>query len=712
METIKCKVEGMTCSGCVNNITRYLEKSGMRQVMVNLATGDVQFEADEQVRLEHIWDGIEQMGYHVVKDEQESQRASWKSSLTIKWVVCLLLTLPLLLHMWLSWHWLHLPWVQALLATPVVVIGLSHFGRSAWHALRNGAANMDVLITIGVVAGYGYSLLAWLAPKLFGMSHPPVYFEASAAIISFVLLGNWLEQKAVKRTASAVEALLRLQVTQAHRLNPVSGEVEEVDSRVLRPEDEVFIREGEQVPADSQVIWGEAWVNESIFTGESVPVMRTAGSMLMGGTVVERGTVRARVKAVGQEAVLGKMIALVQQAQSRKPSVQRLADRISAVFVPVVVIIALLTIVLGVAVFHLSLSAALLRAMAVLVIACPCAMGLATPAAIMVGLGKASRMGILVKDPEVVEKVRKLHTLVFDKTGTLTLGQLTITGYCSFHIPEKQFQAIVASLERHSAHPVAKAIEREWGNLSGFAFARVEEKKGWGVEGIDEQGNIYRLGHARWFADLLEVPPGHPLYLVRMQTFAEQQAELLGWIDLHDQLRPEAKPVIQTLKQQGYHLVLLSGDRRQVCEAVARELGIEEVYAEQTPEGKQRILQQLMQRGTLAMVGDGINDAPALAQADISVAVAEASTIAMQSASIVLLGNSLQQLPLALQLARLTYQTIRENLLWALAYNLVAIPAAAVGALSPIIAAFSMGFSDLVLVINSLRLYARKIRLA
>ncbi|MBX6379206.1 MAG: cation-translocating P-type ATPase [Thermoflavifilum aggregans] len=709
MKTVKCKVEGMSCSGCVNNITRYLEKSGMKQVSVSLATGDVQFEADEAAVLDPVWNGIEQMGYHVVREEESGRKRSGNMPLLVRWIVCLLFTLPLLLHMWVSWEWLHLAWVQALLATPVVVIGLLHFGKSAWHAVRNGAANMDVLITMGVVAGYVYSMLAWLFPSLFGTAHPPVYFEAPAAIISFVLLGNWLEQKAVRRTASAVEELLRLQVTRAHRVDPVSGRIEDVDNRLLQVQDEVLIREGEQVPADGVIVWGEAWVNEALFTGESAPVKRRQGDQLIGGTILQQGAVRAQVQAVGQQTVLGRMIALVQQAQARKPSVQRLADRISALFVPAVVAIAVLTVIVSMGIFHLPLSAALLRAMAVLVIACPCAMGLATPAAIMVGLGRAGKMGILIKDPEVLEKIRKLHTIVFDKTGTLTRGQPTIARSACFQVSEQSFRAIVAALEQHSTHPVARAVEREWGRYAAFEFVRVEEKKGWGVEGVDSQGNIYRLGNSRWFARDLELPLGHQLYLVR-KSAADSQAELLGWIDLADELRPEAGEVLGTLKQQGYRIVMLSGDRREACEAVARELGIEEIYAEQTPEGKQQVLHRLMEQGVVAMVGDGINDAPALAQADISIAVAEASTITMQSASMVLLGNSLQQLPVALQLARHTYRTIQENLLWALAYNLVAIPAAALGALSPVIAAFSMGFSDLVLVINSLRLYTRKIK--
>jgi len=312
MKTVKCKVEGMSCSGCVNNITRYLEKSGMKQVSVSLATGDVQFEADEAAVLDPVWNGIEQMGYHVVREEESGRKRSGNMPLLVRWIVCLLFTLPLLLHMWVSWEWLHLAWVQALLATPVVVIGLLHFGKSAWHAVRNGAANMDVLITMGVVAGYVYSMLAWLFPSLFGTAHPPVYFEAPAAIISFVLLGNWLEQKAVRRTASAVEELLRLQVTRAHRVDPVSGRIEDVDNRLLQVQDEVLIREGEQVPADGVIVWGEAWVNEALFTGESAPVKRRQGDQLIGGTILQQGAVRAQVQAVGQQTVLGRMIALVQ----------------------------------------------------------------------------------------------------------------------------------------------------------------------------------------------------------------------------------------------------------------------------------------------------------------------------------------------------------------------------------------------------------------
>ncbi|MCL6523277.1 MAG: cadmium-translocating P-type ATPase [Thermoflavifilum sp.] len=701
METVSCKVEGMSCSSCVNNITHYLEKAGMEDVMVSLATGDVQFRAPHAVELDRIWKGIEQMGYRVVEEDRAAvrQKKILDDPLAVKWLVSLVFTIPLLLHMWVSWSWLHLAWVQALLCTPVMVMGLSHFGKGAWHGLRNGTANMDVLITLSAITGYVYSLVVWLWLG----SHQPLYFEAPASIFSFVLLGSWLEQKAVKRTASAVEDLLRLQVARAYRIDPLSGEVEEVDNRKLQVGDQIWIREGDQVPADSEVLMGEAWVNESLVTGESRPVWRQVSDALIGGTILERGSVRARVKAVGQQSVLGKMIALVKQAQSRKPAVQRVADRISAVFVPVVVGVALLTAVLSLAVFHVSLFTALLRAMAVLVIACPCAMGLATPAAIMVGLGRASKKGILIKDPDVFEKSRRLNTLVFDKTGTLTQGEIVITDWKCWDISEQTFQSIVASLERHSSHPIAKAIETAWGKQSAFTFSKVQEHKGWGMEGIGEDQQIYRLGQARWFKDEVILPPNHDLYLVKNNV-------CIGWIDLHDRVREEAKQVLPLLKKQGYRLVLLSGDRRDNCEVVAKELGIDEIYAEQTPEGKQQVLRKLMDSGaTVAMIGDGINDAPALAVADMSIAVAQASSIAMQAASIVLLGGDLHQLPWALSLARHTYQTIRENLLWALAYNVIAIPAAAIGALGPIIAAFSMGFSDLVLAFNSLRLYTKKI---
>jgi P-type Cu+ transporter len=472
-----------------------------------------------------------------------------------------------------------------------------------------------------------------------------------------------------------------------------------VENTQLKVGDLVQINTGEQVPADCKILWGEAQMNEALLTGESTPVSKKAKDFIIGGSIVESGTLKAQVTAVGSDTVLSGIIHLVKKAQGEKPPMQQLADKISAVFVPTVIIIALVTLtanwfVLG------AFTPALLRSIAVLVIACPCAMGLATPAAIAVGLGRGARNGILFRNAKSLELFKNATQVVFDKTGTLTTGKFQVANFKS-RVEEESFKRVVYSLEKYSAHPLAKSIAAQWKTGDEIRWKKIDEIKGLGLEATDMEGNRYVIGSYK-VAKELAVETDHNVYVVK-------NGELLGWVDLQDELRPEAKTVVQYLQAKGLKTILLTGDRYAKGKQIADALGIEEVIAEQTPEQKLQKVAALSAETTTVMVGDGINDAPALAKATIGISMSEASQLAMQSAQVVLMGADLKKLPTALGLGKHTYLTIKQNLFWAFAYNIVAIPIAAFGLLSPTFAALAMGLSDVVLAINSVRLYVKKV---
>jgi Cu+-exporting ATPase len=465
------------------------------------------------------------------------------------------------------------------------------------------------------------------------------------------------------------------------------------------------------VPADAKVLWGEASVDEAILTGESLPLEKRSKDFLVGGSILVAGTVRAQVMADAGDSVLAGIVRMVRKAQGEKAPVQQLADRISAVFVPVV--LGLAVVAFGLNYFHLhALTPALMRAIAVLVIACPCAMGLATPAAIAVGLGRAARQGILFRRAAGLEAFKGLRRVVFDKTGTLTTGDFTIvrwqvtqggggSGDGSEGFGPEEFRRIAFSLEKYSAHPIARGIARAWRVKNDQRWRRIEEIRGLGMRAETKEGDVYMAGSYKVAAGLTQ-EEGHSVYIVR-------NGQLLGWIDVEDTVRAEAAAVLQWLRGKGFRTVLLSGDQQDRCARVAAQLGIDEVFAQQTPEQKVEVISRLSAEAPTALVGDGINDAPALAAATVGISMSDAAQLALQTADVVLMGHGLRRLPAALELGRHTFTTIRQNLFWAFFYNIVAIPVAALGLLTPAVAALVMGFSDVVLALNSLRLFVRKV---
>ncbi len=717
MEKVNWKVEGMSCTNCALTINKFLQGKGMQEVKVNFMGGDVSFDMPLEASKQDLAKGISGLGYHVHTGDEEhtTDKRVFKTHLQ-RFIFCAIFTVPLMLHMipGVHIHFLMNPYVQLALTIPVFIVGMDFFGRSAVKSLLKGIPNMNVLVALGAVAAFGYSLYGTLT----GQAENYLFYETTATILTLVFLGNWLEDKSVETTQSALRKLVVNQKVMANMIaydDQHQEHIFPVVSTSLKVGDILLIKTGEAVPMDCKILWGEASVSEAIISGESVPVDKTMNDILIGGSTLESGTVKAYVTAVGKDTVLANILQLVKDAQTEKPPVQQLADRISAIFVPVVISIALLTLLINYFAADQSFTNSLLRSIAVLVIACPCAMGLATPAAIAVGLGRAARNGVLFKNAKSLEVFKDIRQVVFDKTGTLTTGLFTVADFrivsntgkenslTTDHSPltTEAFQRIAFSLEKYSNHPIAKAIVKEWKTKNEIRWAKIEEVKGQGMKATDKEGNEYTAGSYETVAGLTK-DTTHNIYLTR-------KSEWIGWIDMADEIRPEAKQVISFLKNRNIKTILLSGDRREKCEQVAQVLGIDEVIAEQTPQQKLEKIAALDKEAPVAMVGDGINDAPALAKATVGISLSDASHIAMQSAQVVLMNHGLKNLPLSLGLGKHTYITIKQNLFWAFAYNIVAIPVAAMGYLNPTFGALVMGLSDVVLAVNSIRLNFKKV---
>jgi Cu+-exporting ATPase len=706
MEKIKWKVNGMSCTNCALTVHKYLEEQGLSNVKVNFMGGDVSFDLDNRNAVPAIQKGIEQLGYHVqngAAGATPGPRKLFKNHLQRFWF-CLVFTLPLMLHMipGIHIHWLMNPWVQLALTLPVYITGMDFFGRSAVRSLTKGIPNMNVLIALGATAAFVYSLAGTLGP------HPEQYlfYETTATIITLVFLGNWMEDKSVETTQAALRKLAVSQKVMANMIaydDQFQEHVFPVESEHLKVGDLILIKTGEYVPMDCKILSGEVSVNESIITGESTPVEKKMNDKLVGGSMIESGSVKAYVTAVGEDTVMSHILQMVKEAQAEKPPVQQLADKISAVFVPLVLGIAAVTLLVNYFIVRVDFSVSLLRSIAVLVIACPCAMGLATPAAIAVGLGRAARKGVLFKNARSLELFKDIKQVVFDKTGTLTTGNFRLAAFrvTAPQATEEELKRIAYSLEKYSNHPVARCITREWKVKNEIRWQRIEELKGLGMKATDKEGNTYLAASSKAVTGLTD-DLAHNVYIIKNNA-------LLGWIDTEDDIRPEAATVVEWLKKQGLKTILLSGDTMQKCSRVARALHIDEVIAEQTPEQKLERIAVYNNQAPTAMIGDGINDAPALAKAAVGISLSDASQLAMQSAQVVLVNHGLQNLPLSLGLGKHTYLTIKQNLAWAFVYNIVAIPVAAAGLLSPGFAALVMGLSDVVLAVNSVRLRWKKV---
>lgn len=693
----------MTCGNCALTISKVLEKKGATNISANAASGEVNFSIDDLQDVSVYYDVIDGLGYKVVREEDANvaDKTEHKDYNTLWLLICTIFTVPLLLHMFVSWHFLHHPWVQFALTTPVYIIGIYKFGISAVRSLKHGLPNMDVLIILGASAAYFYSLTGMLFYTHQAMDY--LFFETTASIITLVMVGNWLEHQTVKSTTTAINELVKLQPQKARMLmvDSIGREtIMEVESKYLRTGDLVLVNTGDTIPVDGEIISGDGQIDEHMITGESLPVHKLKGDNVVGGTIVLDGNVRVKATAVGNASVLSQIIKMVREAQAVKPKLQKLADKISAIFVPAVLGIALLTLLVNYFFLHLSFADSMMRSIAVMVISCPCAMGLATPAAVAVGLGRAARNGMLVKGGDTLERMKTIKQIVFDKTGTLTTGKLHIASYDT-NMDDAGFRSIIAEIEKHSSHPIAKAIHNEWKDSVAITLPEVAEVKGKGMTAKDGQGNMWQLGSEKWLVKD-EKLKGADVYLYC-------NGEYKGSLKIEDELRVDAEDTIAELKHMGYKTILLSGDKKSKCEPIAQQLGIDAVYAEHSPEQKNAKLDELLHIAPTAMVGDGINDAPALAKATVGISLSESTQIAIQSANIILSSNQLSALPKAIRLGIYTDQTIKQNLFWAFIYNIVAIPVAAAGYLKPTFGAGVMALSDVVLILNSLRLGVKKL---
>ncbi|MBP6686257.1 MAG: cation-translocating P-type ATPase [Lacibacter sp.] len=753
MEKMNWKVDGMTCANCALTINKYLEKEGMKNVKANPASGEVLFDLVENTDTDKLEKGLESLGYQVAERNGVVANPEEKKKMNrfLRYVLfCTPFTLILMMHMlekWIHIHWLMNPWVQLSLCIPVYVIGMSFFGRSALQSIRNGMPNMNVLVAVGATAAFGYSLYGTLT----GQAEQYLFYETAATIITLVFLGNYLEDASIEQTQRALNSLAKSQKVMANMIAYDEHHHENifpVENTVLHTGDLILIKSGEQIPADCKILWGEATVNEAIITGESLPLTKKQKDQLIGGSILVDGTVKAQVIAAAKDSVLSNIVNLVKQAQGEKPPVQQMADKISAIFIPIVLGIAVITLAANWIILK-EFTPALMRSIAVLVIACPCAMGLATPAAIAVGLGRAAKNGVLFRNAKSLELFKNITQVVFDKTGTLTTGNFvladwkvvngewamvngqqaignqqpeivnqqlannypeinqknSITDFSTHHSPftidEPEFKRIVYSLEKYSNHPIAACINSSWRTNKDERWASVEEIKGLGMKAVTKEGVEWIAGSYK-AAATETTDETHNVYVLR-------NGKLVGWVDVKDELRAEAKPIVQYLRSKNIKTILLSGDRKAKTEAIAKQLGIDEVIAEQTPQQKLEVIERLNKITPTAMVGDGINDAPALAKATIGISLSEASQVAMQTADVVLMNHGLKNLPLSLGLGRHTFITIKQNLFWAFFYNIIAIPVAAFGLLTPTFGALVMGLSDVVLAINSVRLFVKRV---
>lgn len=715
--TFDLPITGMTCASCAGRVERALRKvPGVQSATVNLANERAHVEVLEQVDPASLIAAVDKAGYgaSLAQDpatqavEQQIRHDNERWHLLLAIALALPLVLPMLTQS-LGVHWMLPPWIQFLLATPVQFFLGARFYVAAYKAVRAAASNMDLLVALGTSAGYGLSLYQWWAATPGSMPH--LYFEASAVVIALVLLGKYLESSAKRQTASAIRALEALRPERA--IQVIDGQEREVAISALKVGDQVLVKPGERFPVDGEVIEGQSHADEALISGESLPIAKQPGDKVTGGAINGEGRLLVQTRALGAESVLARIIRLVEDAQSAKAPIQKLVDKVSQVFVPVVLLIAAITLI-GWLLAGASLEAALINAVAVLVIACPCALGLATPTAIMAGTGVAARYGILIKDAEALERAHSVTAVVFDKTGTLTSGTPRIAHMTAVDGDDDMLLQQAGALQRGSEHPLANAV-LDACSVRGLKPEQVENSRslaGRGIAGTLD-GRDLALGSRR----LLEESDLDMGALAHTAQQWEAEGRTLSWlIELKparrvlglfafgDTLKPGAAQAIEQLSRRNISSHLLTGDNRGSANVVAQALGITDVHAEVLPADKAAAVVALRKIGVVAMVGDGINDAPALAAADIGIAMGGGTDVAMHASGITLMRGDPRLIPAALDISRRTYAKIRQNLFWAFVYNLIGIPLAAFGLLNPVLAGAAMALSSVSVVSNALLL--------
>lgn len=697
---VRLHVSGMDCANCANSITRVLEKKGLKKVFVNFQTDEVYYEANDAIASpQEIKLTIEKLGFKV--EDNTPAENSFKTKIIISAVF----TAPLILNhilmiVGIPIHFLEIAWVQLLLTLPPVYIGFTYFGKSALRSVLNRSTNMDVLIFLGSSAAFVYSIVGLI------LKEPSyLFFETASSIITLVLLGNWIEKRAVKGTTSAIESLSNLQPAKANCLLP-SGIIIELRIEELKTGDILMVNEGDKVPVDGKIINGTGSFDESIITGESIPVDKKQGDSIVGGATLISGNIKMEVTHVGKDTFLNQIIELVKRAQEEKPNIQKTADRISSIFVPAVLIISFFTFFGNYWMFDQSFQDSIMNSIAVLVISCPCAMGLATPTAVMVGVGRLAKNGVLIKGGQTIELFAKVKNIVFDKTGTLTTGDFEIDAIQYFTENKEYVNRLIFDIEKHSSHPIAKFLvkyfEKEPQHHAD-THLQVNEKSGLGLVAFQFENTIFKIGSKEFVGITEDKFKGYSIFL-------SKNDKILAAIKLKDHIKENIIQTLEKLKNKGLNLIILSGDQMDKVQQVSKLTGIETYYFEKKPSEKVSIIKTLSSQTPTAMVGDGINDAAAIAAATIGISMSEASSSAIDSAKMVLLNGNLERLNKAFNISKETLKTIKQNLFWAFSYNLVAIPVAALGYLNPMWGAAFMAFSDLIVIGNSVRLKHKKIK--
>ncbi len=730
-------VEGMTCASCVTRVEKIIGKfESVKNVSVNLANETVTFEADENLDLNSISKEVEGYGYKL-KIENESVltknfdsndlyiKDDFYDSLKKDFTLALIITIPVfLISMLIDFHFFHSIWpfnsqytnnILLILTTPVIFISGKRFYSSFWNNLKHFSFEMNSLVAIGTASAYVYSVFVTLFPNEISMqemSH--VYYETAAVIITLILFGKVLEHKSKRKTNEAIKKLIELK---PKTTTIIVDEIEKLISiNELKLGDIVKIKPGESIPADGIVIYGASTINESMISGESIPVDKKIGSKVIGGTINLTGSIHFQVTAIGDNSILGQIIKLVETAQASKPPIQKMVDKVASVFVPVVIIIAICTFFIWIFLGNEnSFTNALTNFIAVLIVACPCALGLATPTAIIVSTGLAAQNGILIRNGESLEVAQKISTIIFDKTGTLTEGNPVIKKIFVFGYDENEILRLTASLEKNSEHPIAKAIVKyvQEKNIEILQPGNFKNFSGFGIIGSVDNKNLVigNLNLMKEFAiNLNKIAIGLTDENSNSIIYVAIENELKAILLIEDKIKNSSFDAVNELKNLKIKTVMITGDNKNSAEKIAKEINIDEFKAEVLPNEKSEIVKEYQNKNEIvAMVGDGINDSPALAQADISFAIGSGTDIAIESSQITLVSGNLKLIPKAIKLSKITLNIIRQNLFWAFFYNIILIPLAAVGKLNPMIAALAMSLSSVSVVTNSLRIKTKKL---